>query len=77
MFPLINIAEETKLRQDIGSSSEIEESDSDQSQNVELGMVTARLSDIKNEQPLMKMKSILDFNGKIREIEPINNMLSQ
>jgi hypothetical protein len=25
----------------------------------------------------MKMKTILDFNGKIREIEPINNMLSQ
>ena len=63
MFPLINIAEETRMRLDIGSSFEIEEaSDSDQSQEVELGMVTARLSDDLNDSPIMKMKTILDLN---------------
>ena len=63
MFPLINIAEEIKLRPDVESSSEIEEaSDSDQSQVIELGMVTARLSDDLNDSPIMKMKTILDLN---------------
>ena len=67
------------LRPDIGSSSEIEEAtESDKSQEIELGMVTARLSDDLNDQPLMKMKTILDLrsDSKIKESGPINDLLS-
>jgi len=80
VFPLINIAEETRLRPDIGSSFEIEEaSDSDQGQEVELGMVTARLSEDLNDKPLLKMKTILDLGleRQNRFEEPINYLLSQ
>jgi hypothetical protein len=48
VFPRINIAEERRQLPDIGSSSENEDA-SDTNQEVELGMVTARLSDDLND----------------------------